>query len=151
MLSFMKWVLPAAAAIGLLVGTSALTVRAADEKAEAKASIKGKVVDKEDKVVEDATVNLSKPRQQGAPRGERPEPLATAKTDKDGKFVLAFDPKKVPDGDYRVSTRVQDKGMAFARVTIKDGKAVDKDGKETELSMKLADMPQRGGGGGGGN
>ena len=139
------------AAFGLLVGISALTVRAADKADEAvKGKIKGTVVDKDGKAVEGAKVNFTKPQQRGAGGGggggaaQRPEPLATATTDKDGKFELTFDPAKVADGNYRVSTNVQDKGTARATVAIKDGKV------EKAVELKLGTGGNRRGGGGGG-
>jgi len=148
----LRWLLPATAAMALLIGWSVSTAKAAEEKANG--SIKGTVVDKDDKAVEGVRITLTKPRERGAGGGgggaaQRPEPLATATTDKDGKFELTFDTKKVPDGDYRVSGGNRDKGFARATVTIKDGKAVDKDGKATTLSLKLGTMQRRGGGGGG--
>jgi chitodextrinase len=144
----MKWILPSLVAFGLLIGLSALTVKAADAKA-VKGKIAGTVVDKDGKVVEGAKVNLTKPqpRVQGQ-QAQRPEPLATATTDKDGKFEITFE---VADGAYRLSTTVQDKGAARAAATIKGGKVVDKDDKAVEkVELKLAaGRGNRGGGGAG--
>jgi len=148
----MKWILPSLVAFGLLIGLSALTVKAADA-AKAKGKIAGTVVDKDGKVVEGAKVNLTKPQARGAGGGgggaaQRPEPLATATTDKDGKFAITFE---VADGAYRLSTTVQDKGSARAALTIKGGKVVDKDDKVVEkVELKLAaGRGNRGGGGAG--
>ncbi len=135
----LKWMLPAVAVIGLVFVLGATTAKAAD------GVITGKVVDKDGAAVADAKVNLTKPRDPGAARGTRQEPLATATTDKDGKFELKFDTAKVADGDYNVSCRVQDKGMATAKVTIKGGKA-----DPADVSLKLAARTRRGGGGGAG-
>lgn len=143
MLRFLKWMLPAVVAIGF-VASMAPVVKAADEGA----TIKGTVVDKDGKAVADAPVRLSKPRAQGQQGGQRPEPLATATTDKDGKFELKIDKSKVADGEYSVSSYNREaRTMAREVVTIKDGKP-----DKTEVTLKLAPMPQRGQGGqGGGN
>jgi hypothetical protein len=65
MLNKLKWLLPMAAAVALLVGVSALQSRAADEKKEGpKGSITGTVVDKDGKALaEGIKVNLMKPFQ----------------------------------------------------------------------------------------
>jgi len=68
---------------------------------------------------------------------QRPEPIAKATTDADGKFTI----KDVPVGDYAVMVRT-DKGMARERVTVKADEA-------TTVSLKLQDRPARGGGGAG--
>ncbi|MGE5609986.1 MAG: hypothetical protein ACM359_12080 [Bacillota bacterium] len=153
MLNMVKWALSAAVAVGLLVGWSATSVRAADEAA--KVTIKGKVLNKEGKPAEGVKVNLYKSGSQQRPAAgqqrQRPEALATATTDKEGKFEIATDAKKVPDGTYRVSSGSRDTGFGMARVTIKGGKVVDKDGKPTEVTIKYGEMPSRRGGAGGGN
>jgi len=139
-----------------------------------KGTITGTVVDKEGKPVSGAMVGVLKPqgRQGGgganrpnrggngavnqaedpkpAPAPEpgrgnrqRPEPLFKATTDADGKFTI----KDVPAGDYAVMARVEGKGMARERVTVKGDDSVT-------VSLKLADRPARGAGqaaGAGGN
>ncbi|MCY2951586.1 MAG: carboxypeptidase-like regulatory domain-containing protein [Planctomycetota bacterium] len=142
----MKWILPSLVAVGLLIGLSALTVKAGEAKA-VKGKIAGTVVDKDGKAVAEAKVNLTKPqpRVQGQ-QAQRPEPLATATTDKDGKFEITFE---VADGAYRLSTTVQDKGTARAAVTIKEGKVVDKDDKVVEKAVELKLAARRGNRGGG--
>jgi hypothetical protein len=70
---------------------------------------------------------------------QRPEALIKTTTDADGKFTI----KDVPVGEYAVRTRVEGKGMAFERVTVKPDESVT-------VSLKLADRPARGGGQGGG-
>ena len=139
---------------------------AADEAK--KGTISGTVVDKEGKPVSGAMVGVMKPGQgQGRPGGrggaggnnngavnqaedpkpapapepgrgnrQRPEPLFKATTDADGKFSI----KDVPAGEYVVAARVEGKGMARERVTVK--------GDDTAtVSLKLADRPARGGAG----
>ena len=138
---------------------------AADEAK--KGTISGTVVDKEGKPVSGAMVGVMKPGQ-GRPGGrggnggnnngavnqatedpkpapapepgrgnrQRPEPLFKATTDADGKFSI----KDVPAGEYVVAARVDGKGMARERVTVK--------GDDTaSVSLKLADRPARGGAG----
>jgi hypothetical protein len=122
-----KWMLAFAVAFGMVLGLSAV-VKAAD----AKITVKGVVQDKDGKAVEGATVRFAKAMQRGA-GGARPEPLATATTDKDGKFTLEA---TVPDGDYSVGTMVQDKGYGRDTVVVKDGKA-----DKAEVTLKLADRP----------
>ncbi len=67
---------------------------------------------------------------------QRPEPLFKATTDADGKFTI----KDVPAGDYGVLTRVDGKGMARERVTVKADEAAT-------VTLKLQDRPARGGAG----
>ncbi len=145
MIGMLKRALPVAAVVAMLMGMGVLRARAEDA---AGSVITGKVVDKEGNPVADAKVNLMKPRNPDAPRdpnATRPEPLASATSDKDGKFSLAFDKAKVADGDYNVGTRVQDKGFGRAKVTIKDGKA-----DPAEVTLTLQDRRPGGGGAGGG-
>jgi hypothetical protein len=70
---------------------------------------------------------------------QRPEPLFKATTDADGKFTI----KDVPAGDYALMTRVDGKGMARERVTVKADEAAT-------VTLKLQDRPARGGAGGAG-
>jgi hypothetical protein len=143
MLRLLKWALPMTAAMGLMIGLAVVSAKGAEEAA--KGTITGKVVDKDGTTaVPDATVTLTKPRDPNAPR-TRPEPLATATTDKDGKFVLEFEKAKVPDGEYNVGTNVQGKGMGREKVKITGVKA-----EPAEVTIKLAARQGRGGGGGGG-
>jgi hypothetical protein len=121
-------------------------------------------VDKEGKPVADVEVHLMKPRQRGgggggaapaAPKaafdhaainlqrqpGGPPQSIATATTDKDGKFTM----KDVPVGDYMIGVRDPDKKV-FGRTQVK----VEAD-KEAKVEIKTSDTPPgRGGGGGGG-
>jgi hypothetical protein len=163
MLSILKQLLPLTAAFGLVVGIAASTSRAEEGKdaPAGKGSITGTVTDKDGKAVEGVKVNLMKPKPKGgggsggaapaAPKSarnhdatqlqQRPQPIATAKTDKDGKYEL----KDVDAGDYGVIVRDDEKKVyGRAKVKVEDGKAATADIKCTDTP------PQRGGGGGGG-
>jgi hypothetical protein len=169
LMSLRKWMLPTTAALAVVLGLSTLSARAAEEGKEAakKGSIAGTVTDKDGKAVEGVTVNLMKPRQRSgggggapvAPGGEapkkeavigtpgatqlqnRPTPVATATTDKDGKFTM----NDVAVGDYMVGVRDQEKKLyGRERVTVEEGKTATVDIKCTDTP------PQRGGGQGGG-
>jgi hypothetical protein len=67
-------------------------------------------------------------------RRQRPEPLFKATTDAEGKFTI----KDVPAGDYAVRARVEGKGMAVERVSVKADETAT-------VSLKLQDRPARGG------
>jgi len=161
--SFTKHLLPITAALGLVFGVAVLSSKADDAKDTAgKGSISGTVTDKDGKAVEGATVNLIKARPHGAGGGgdhaaapkastghgatnlqhQPPTPVATATTDKDGKYEM----KDVPAGDYMVGVRDTEKKLfGHARVTVKDGETATAD-------LKCSDTPpQRPGHGGGGN
>ena len=163
--------LPFLAALGLILGLSALSARAAEDapKKEGKGSVSGTVTDKDGKAVEGVEVRLMKPRQrQGGGGGggggggnnqsavggasdvalpladqpQRPPAVATATTDKDGKYTMS----DVPAGEYMVGVRDDaKKAYGRARVTVKDGETATAD-------IKCSDTPpqRRGGGGGGG-
>ena len=79
------------------------------------------------------------PADGGRGNRQRPEALFKATTDADGKFTI----KDVPVGEYAVRTRVEGKGIAFERVTVKPDDSVT-------VSLKLQDRPNRGGGAGAG-
>jgi hypothetical protein len=165
--------LPVTAAVGLLVGMSAMSARAADEAA-GKGKVSGTVVDKDGKGVAGVEVHLIKPMRRGPGGGapaegrkpadqaavgtkavalqetpaapgqgrQRPEPVAKATTDKDGKFEM----KDVPAGDYVAMVRDDDKKVyGMGRVTVKEGETAS-------VEIKTTDQPLRGGrrGGAGG-
>ncbi len=135
-----------------------------------KGTITGTVLDKDGKAVSGAEVGVFKPMGRGGAGGgnrparggngaanqaedpkpappadnggrgnrQRPEALFKATTDADGKFTI----KDVPVGEYALMVRVEGKGMARERVTVKPDESAT-------VSLKLADRPARGGGQGG--
>lgn len=127
----LNYVLPVAAAFCLLLASVHGQTKPADVPA---GTIIGQVVEDNDKIVANATVDFRKPRRPGS--SSRPSPLASAITDKDGKFELKFDAAKVADGDYIVICIVGTKG-AWPTVTIKDGKA-----QPAELKLVLKPIPE---------
>src|SRR5439155_10229064 len=167
MTRLLRYALPVVAALALVMGISALTARAQESKDSkdaktGKGKIAGTVTDKDGKAVEGVEVRLIKPRQRGGGGGgaspttrsalggggqavplqaQRPTPIATAKTDKDGKFTM----DDVAVGDYMVGVRDDDKKVyGRARVTVEEGKTAT-------VEVKCSDTPPaRGGGGGGG-
>lgn len=187
-----RWLMPAVAAVGLLVGMSAMSARAADEtKPSGKGNVSGTVVDKDGKAVAGVEVHLIKPMMRGgrggaggppgggqrrppadqATRGgdhgaiglqdkpgrpggaggedrpRRPEPVANATTDKDGKFEM----KDVPAGDYAAMVRDEDKKVfGAARVTVKDGETTSVEIKTSDKPMMRGGQGGPGGGAGGG-
>jgi hypothetical protein len=155
MSNILKWLLPVTAALAVAFGVSALSARAADagegEKKEGKGTVAGTVTDKDGKAVEAVEVRLMKPRQRGgggggagggaAPQATPPPAVATATTDKDGKFEM----KDIPAGEYRVGVR-DDAKKVYGRSNV----TVEAD-KTATVEIKCTDTPpQRGGGGGGG-
>jgi hypothetical protein len=154
--------LPFVAALGLILGLSALSARAAEEpKKEGKGSISGTVTDKDGKAVEGVEVRLMKrgQRQGGGggagggnnqasvggaadlalPLAESPAAGATPTPDKDGKFTMS----DVAAGEYNIGVRDEAKKVyGRSRVTVKDGESAT-------VEIKCTDTPpQRGGGGG---
>jgi hypothetical protein len=156
-----------------LSAMSSSPARAQDAKPEAKGSVSGPVTDKDGKALDGVEVRLMKPRQRGGGPGgggpgggggaggggggtpppppgqlqqrQGPPAIATATTDKDGKYEM----KDVPVGNYMVGVfDPEKKQFGRARVTVEEGKTATAD-------IKCSDqMPQRGrggpGGGGGG-
>jgi hypothetical protein len=159
MTRMIKWMAPAVAAFGLMIGFSSSPAVAADG-----GTITGTVVDKEGKGVGGLDVRVMKPQPRGerpaAPKadadkpadkpapgaggagagrgGARPEPVASGKTDDAGKFEI----KGVPAGEYVVGVR-SEKGFAREKVTVETGYTVD-------VTHTLAEAPPRGAGGAGG-
>ncbi|HSI33670.1 MAG: carboxypeptidase-like regulatory domain-containing protein [Phycisphaerae bacterium] len=155
MTRMIKWMAPAVAAFGLMIGFSSSPAVAADG-----GTITGTVVDKEGKPAAGLDVRVVKPRPAGerpaAPKadaekppekpapgagggrgGTRPEPVASGKTDDAGKFEI----KGVPAGEYMVLAGSREKGMGRSKVTVETGKTVD-------VKLTLADIPAGGAGGG---
>jgi hypothetical protein len=174
MLRILKWILPSAAAFGLVMGSLALRAKAQTAPASAKGSIAGLIKDKDGKPAAGVEVRLLRPgggrrgggggpggggpggpppRQQneidptqlqaqtppGGGQQGPPTPVATATTDKDGKFTM----KDVAVGMYRVVVRDDGKKLyGTAQVTVEDGKTAS-------VEVSCTDTPpQRGGGGG---
>lgn len=140
-----KFLLPAAAAVGLFVGLGSKPVKAAD--APAGGVITGTVLDKDGKPVADATVHLMKPHEKGAGApaagGAKPAPLASATTGADGKFSLSFDSAKVPDGDYNLGAMMKGMGGGRAKVKITAGKA---DPADVSITLKEGGHHKKDGG-----
>lgn len=105
-------------------------------------SIAGAVLDQDSAPVAGIKVDLHKPRRAGAPRPggagpsawpgvedladnprtRTPPPVASATTDKDGKFTM----KEVPPGAYRLVAGDMLRGVGFAEVTVEANKTVTK-------------------------
>lgn len=153
--SVWHWAVSVALALGLTAGLMAVTATA-EEKAEGKGSLVGKVTDKDGNAVAGAEVLLFKAPERGAgkakkdgaavkaerkakkqaddavkpenkPEKKKPEPVATATTDSDGKFAF----KNLEAGNYGVRTRVRGSGAANAKATVAAGGTA-------EVSLQLA-------------
>jgi hypothetical protein len=66
-------------------------------------------------------------------KGDRPKPVATTSTDKDGKFTLS----DVPAGKYVVMTMIKGVGGARQDVEVTAG-------SEAKVELKIQDRPARG-------
>src|SRR5687767_12525724 len=132
-----------ALALGLTAGLMATSARAED-KAAGKGSLTGKVVDKDGAAVSGAEVLLFKAPEKGQGKAKKeaaalnaddaakaekkkPEAVATATTDSDGKFAF----KDLAAGDYVVRTRIKGSGAANSRVTVAAGSTA-------EVNLQLA-------------
>ena len=135
MLRSLKWMLPVTA-LAMMLGISA-TARAADEKVEGKGTIAGTVTGEDGKAVSGIEVRVMKPMMGKGPgkakeqaagdeKPARPEPVATATTDADGKFSV-----EVPAGSYAVVAGKKGEGMA------RQGKVEVKDGETTTIELTL--------------
>jgi hypothetical protein len=125
-------------------------VARAEDKAAGKGSISGSVVDADGKAVAGADVVVTKapekqPKQEKQNKKQKvvgdnvdvkalladepaakekkpkPEPVAKATTDAEGKFAI----KDLAAGDYVVTARLKGTGNGKQRVTVADGKAVE--------------------------
>ncbi|HZZ41446.1 MAG TPA: carboxypeptidase-like regulatory domain-containing protein [Tepidisphaeraceae bacterium] len=178
MVKQMRWLVPATAAVALLIGFSAVSTRAADEK---KGTVNGTVVDKDGKGVADVEVRLMKPmmrrgggggggggdhkpapqasdgvRGQAVPLDDAPTPPAEGKRPGPPKPIATattdadgkFEMKDVPVGDFMVGVRDPDKKV-FGMTRVSV-----KDGETATVEIKTSDTPParrgpRGGGQGG--
>lgn len=80
------------------------------------------------------------PGEGGAKRPARPEPVAKATTDAEGKFTMS----NVPAGDYSVVCAVRGQGTGRATVKLAAGETKD-------VKVELKQRPAGGGGAGGGD
>lgn len=166
MVRMIKWMAPAVAAFGLMLGAAA--VHAADG-----GTVTGSVVDKDGKAAAGIEIRITKPmaRPEGGARGaapkpdakaegdkpaapggdkpaagggrggNRPAPVATGKTGDDGKYKI----EGVPAGEYVVIAGGAGKGFARSeKITVEAGKTVE------VKELKLAERPAGGRGGAGG-
>lgn len=138
MLRSLKWMLPVTA-LAMMLGISA-TTRAADEKVEGKGTIAGTVTGEDGTPASGIEVRVMPPRMgkggaaakakeqaAGDEKPARPEPVATATTDSDGKYTV-----EVPAGTYDVVAGKKGVGMGReAKVEVKDGET-----KTVDLTLK---------------
>lgn len=144
----LKWILPASAlSLMFTLGLNGVALaQDAAPAAEGKGTITGTVVAEDGSAVADLEVRVMPPpppRDGEGPRRnraneqaaddqkkgdhpDRPEPVATATTDADGKFSV-----EVPAGTYVVIAGKPGKGMGRQRVTVADGET-----KTVELKLK---------------
>ena len=156
MVRMIKWMAPAVAAFGLMLG-------AANANAADGGTVTGSVVGKDGKAAAGLEVRITKPMvrpagggagaakpeakaegdKPAAPaggRGNRPAPVATGKTGDDGKYKI----ENVPAGEYVVVAGGADAGYARSeKITVEAGKTVE------VKELKLADRPAGGRGGAG--
>jgi hypothetical protein len=155
-----KWSVPFVA-FALLLGLG-VSVRAEEAKKET-GSVSGTVLDKEGNAAPGVQVRLMHPFERGqrksgdggaaqaepknaepaagekpgkgakGGKSDRPKPVATTSTDKDGKFTLA----DVPVGKYVVMAMVKGVGGARSEVEVTAG-------SEAKLELKLQERPAKG-------
>ena len=154
----MKWFVPCVA-FALLLGLG-VGARAEDAKKET-GSVSGTVLDKDGNAAPGVQVRLMHPFARGGRKADgaanaepknadpvagekpgkgakggksdRPKPVATTSTDKDGKFTLA----DVPVGKYVVMAMVKGVGGARSEVEVTAG-------SEAKVELKLQDRPAKG-------
>ncbi|MEA2711194.1 MAG: Carboxypeptidase regulatory-like domain [Phycisphaerales bacterium] len=160
MFRMLKWATPLVAVALMLSLSSAVR---ADEAKKETGSVAGTVLDKDGKAAAGVQVRLFHPYERGQRRGEaakvekqnadpaagaadkpakegkrrekgdRPQPVATATTDSDGKFTM----NDVPVGKYVVQANLRGQGAAREEIEVTAGGA-------KSVDLKLKDKPARG-------
>lgn len=121
----MKWIAPVAA-LGLLLGLGAASASAADEKG----IITGTVIGVDGKPAEGAQVKVMEAKgKDDTEAGGKPVAVATAYTDKDGKFEI----KDIAPGTYRVNAGVRKVSNGHEKVTVVAGQHA-----EVSITLKAA-------------
>ena len=136
--SALKWI-SAAAVAALLAGVPMISIspaRAQDAAATSqpagKATITVTVTDSDQKPVAKARVRLmpGKPAEDGS----RPQPIATGRTDEDGKATLSG----IADGDYVVAASSKTAGAGREKVTVSNG-------ADATVSITVKERKKKGG------
>jgi len=124
--------------LAVVLGLSLVSAaRAADT-----GTVSGKITGKDDKAVAGVKVGLMKAsdvkeshRKKDAPaaadkpaKGEKPKPVAEAKSESDGTFTM----KNVPTGDYVIQAMAKGQGRAREKVSVKSGETAN-------VTLKLSD------------
>ena len=135
-----RWVTPLFA-LGILLSLGIASATADDAKTTG--SVSGTVTGADDKPVADAHVRLLPPMKHHSKaaksddanqnaadssdaKPKRPQPVATATNDSDGKYEL----KDVPAGDYVVVANAKGQGTAHDKVTVTAG-------EDAKVDLKL--------------
>ena len=163
-----SWMRIAPVALVALVFAAAPAARAED-KAAGKGTINGAVVDADGKAVAGAEVVVTKapekqPKQEKQPKKQKaagenadvkalvadepaakekkpkPEPVAKATTDAEGKFEI----KGLAAGDYVVTARLKGTGNGKQRVTVADGKPAEVKISLAPAKKKAEGEPKKG-------
>jgi hypothetical protein len=141
MFRIVKWATPVVA-FGLLMGLLHTRAVAEDNAAVDTGTVKGVVMGADDKPAAGVNIRIvkpmpkhagdhHKPKEQAAgdkpAKADRPAPVATGKTDSDGKFTI----ENVPVGKFVVMANLKGVGVAHEMVEVKKGETAD-------VSLKLA-------------
>src|SRR5690349_4976904 len=122
-----KWIAPVAA-LGLLLGLTAAKASAAEEKG----IIMGTVIGVDGKPADGAQVKVMEAKgkdDKADESGAKPTAVATAYTDKDGKFEI----KDIAPGTYRVNAGVRKVSQGHEKVTVVAGQHA-----EVSITLKAA-------------